>query len=115
MNVVTANGLGASGTSVATPIVSGIAAQLIARAPSLAAWPEAVRALIMAGAIHRIPMPDGSLNADHEGTGTASALWSNRLLVNGDGRYGGYQFGSLSGTATRQISVSANFDFAFGR
>ncbi len=107
VNVVTANGLGASGTSVATPIVSGIAAQLIARAPSLAAWPEAVRALIMAGAIHRIPMPDGSLNADHEGTGTASALWSNRLLVNGDGRYGGYQFGSLSGTATRQISVSA--------
>ena len=107
VNVVTANGLGATGTSVATPIVAGIAAQLIARAPALAAWPEAVRALVMAGAIHRIPMPDGSLNADHEGTGTASALWSNRILVNGDGSHGGYQFGTLSGATSRQVSVVA--------
>lgn len=107
VNVVTANGLGASGTSAATPIVSGIAAQLIARAPSLAAWPEAVRAIVMAGAIHRIPMPDGSLNADHEGTGTVSALWSNRILVAGDGTHGGYVFGTLSGASSRQISVVA--------
>lgn len=107
VNVVTANGLGASGTSVATPIVSGIAAQLIARAPSLAAWPEAVRALIMAGAIHRIPMPDGSISADHEGTGTVSALWSNRILVSGDGTYGGYQFGTAAGATRRQVSVVA--------
>jgi putative cell wall-binding protein len=107
VNVVTANGLGASGTSVATPIVSGIAAQLIARAPSLAAWPEAVRAIVMAGAIHRIPMPDGSINVDHEGTGTVSALWSNRILVAGDGTYGGYVFGTLSGGSSRQIGVVA--------
>ncbi len=39
--------------------------------------------MIMAGAIHRTPMPDGSKNADHEGTGTASALWANRLLDRG--------------------------------
>ena len=78
-SVVTANGLGASGTSVASPIVAGIAAQLIARAPS--AWrcgPRRTRALIMAGAINRSPMPDGGANADHEGTGTASAMWANR-------------------------------------
>ena len=76
-SVITANGLGASGTSVASPIVAGIAAQLIARLPSLALRPEATRALIMAGAVNRTAMPDGSLNADHEGTGTASAMWAN--------------------------------------
>ncbi len=109
VNVRTANGLAASGTSVATPIVSGIAAQLIARAPTLASWPEATRALVMAGAIRHIRMPDGSVNADHEGVGTVSALWSNRALVNGDGTYGGYQFGSVSdGQAlSRGIAVVA--------
>ncbi|MEO8247549.1 MAG: S8 family serine peptidase, partial [Chloroflexota bacterium] len=109
VNVRTANGLAASGTSVATPMVSGIAAQLIARAPTLASWPEATRALVMAGAIRHIRMPDGSMNADHEGVGTVSALWPNRALVNGDGTYGGYQFGSVSdGQAlSRGISVVA--------
>jgi hypothetical protein len=95
VNVVTANGLGASGTSIASPITAGIAAQLIARAPSLGAWPEAVRAIVTAGAIRRVPMPDGSLNADHEGAGTVSALWSNRILAVGGGSYGGYELGVM--------------------
>ncbi|MCV0402350.1 MAG: cell wall-binding repeat-containing protein [Chloroflexi bacterium] len=108
-SVRTANGLGASGTSIASPIVAGIAAQVIARLPSLALRPEATRAIIMAGAINRSPMPDGSINADHEGTGTASALWANRLLTNGDGTYGGHRMGSLTaGQALSQnISVLA--------
>ncbi|HUH17564.1 MAG TPA: S8 family serine peptidase, partial [Methylomirabilota bacterium] len=62
-SVRTANGLTASGTSAASPIVAGIAAQLIAQAPSLALRPEGTRAIIMAGAINRSPMPDGSKNA----------------------------------------------------
>jgi hypothetical protein len=109
VNVRTANGLAASGTSVATPMVSGIAAQLISRAPTLSGWPEATRAIVMAGAIRHIRMPDGSMNADHEGVGTVSALWANRALVNGDGAYGGYQFGSVNdGQAlTRGIAVVA--------
>lgn len=108
-SVRTANGLAASGTSVASPIVAGIAAQIISRVPSLALRPEATRAIIMAAAINRTVMPDGSRNADHEGTGTASALWSNRLLVAGDGGYGGYRMGSLtSGQALSQdIAVVA--------
>lgn len=108
-SVVTANGLGASGTSVATPIVAGIAAQLIARLPTLALRPEAARAIIMAGAINHAPMPDGSVNADHEGTGSASALWANRLLNAGDGTYGGYQLGSVSAgqTITQDVAVTA--------
>ena len=45
VSVRTANGMIGDGTSVASPIVAGIAAQLIARAPTLAAWPEATRAV----------------------------------------------------------------------
>ncbi len=109
VSVRTANGLAASGTSVATPIVGGIAAQLIARAPALAIWPEAVRALLMAGAFQHAHMPDGSRNADHEGVGVPSALWSNRILGSGDGQYGGYQIGATDGSPTvqQQISVQA--------
>ncbi len=108
-SVITANGLGASGTSVASPIVAGIAAQLIARAPSLALRPEATRAIIMAGAINRSPMPGGSRNEDHEGTGTASALWSNRLLTAGDAGSGGHRIGSVTAgqTIVQDISVVA--------
>jgi hypothetical protein len=107
VDVRTANGMIGSGTSIASPIVAGIAAQLMARDPTLLTWPEAVRALIMAGASRHTPMPDGSVNGDHEGVGTASALWSNRALENG--AYGGYAIGSMSAgqTPTRQIAVTA--------
>ena len=54
VGVRTANGLAASGTCVATPIVAGVAAQLLANEPVLAAWPEGARAVLMAGAIHRV-------------------------------------------------------------
>ena len=108
-SVRTANGLGASGTSVAAPIVAGIAAQVISRAPSLALRPEGTRAVIMAGAINRSPMPGGGANADHEGTGTASALWANRILNAGDGPWGGYRLGSMTPgqVVTQEISVVA--------
>ena len=108
-SVQTANGLGASGTSVASPIVAGIAAQIISRAPSLALRPEGTRAVIMAGAINRSPLPGGGANADHEGTGTASALWANRILSAGDGQWGGYRLGSMTAgdVVTQEISVMA--------
>ena len=108
-SVRTANGLGASGTSVAAPIVAGIAAQVISRAPSLALRPEGTRAVIMAGAINRSSMPGGGVNADHEGTGTASALWANRILNAGDGQWGGYRLGSMTPgeVVTQEISVTA--------
>jgi hypothetical protein len=93
VGVRTANGLTADGTSVASPIVAGIAAQLIGRAPSLAALPELTRAIIMAGALQRTPMPDGSINANHEGVGTASADWANRVLSNGP--FGSYAMSAI--------------------
>lgn len=105
VGVRTSNGLAASGTSVATPIVSGLAAQLVSRAPILMSWPETVRSLLIAGAVHRTRMPDGSYNADHEGSGSASGLWANRILNAGDGSYGGYRHGGMSGTFSQPISV----------
>jgi putative cell wall-binding protein len=109
VSVRTANGLAASGTSVATPIVAGIGAQLLARAPVLATWPEGARAILMAGAIRHAHMSDGSVNADHEGAGLASALWSNRILTTSDGRYGGYRLGASKATEVveQKIAVMA--------
>jgi hypothetical protein len=95
VGVRTANGLAASGTSVATPIVAGVAAQLLANEPLLAAWPEGARAVLMAGAVHRVRMPNGSRNVDHEGVGMSSAHWTNRIAVAGDHTFGGYLVGSL--------------------
>ncbi len=109
VSVRTANGLAASGTSVATPIVSGIAAQLLSNEPALLSWPEAARAVLMAGAVHRVKMPDGSYNADHEGVGMTSGLWTGRIANQGDGTWGGYRIGSLDPGAgtTQQIHVGA--------
>jgi len=107
VNVRTANGIVGDGTSIASPIVAGIAAQLIGRAPSLAVMPEATRAIIMAGALSRTPMPDGSLSGDHEGVGTASAVWANRILSGGP--YGGFLNGAMhpGEVAVRDVPVIA--------
>ena len=83
VSVRTANGTIGDGTSISSPIVAGIGAQLIARSPTLATWPEATRAILMAGAVRRTPLPGGGLSRDHEGVGTASARWSNRVLDKG--------------------------------
>ncbi|HEX2193527.1 MAG TPA: S8 family serine peptidase, partial [Candidatus Limnocylindria bacterium] len=95
VGVRTANGLAASGTSVATPIVAGVAAQVLANEPILAAWPEGARAVLMAGAVHRVRMPNGSRNVDHEGVGMISAVWANRAAHAGDNQLGGYRLGEL--------------------
>ena len=107
VGVRTANGLTASGTSVATPIVAGVAAQLLANQPILAAWPEGARAVLMAGAVHRVRMPNGSRNVDHEGVGMTSAYWTNLIARRGDNQFGGYRIGSmLRGETIRQpVSV----------
>ena len=107
VSVRTANGTIGDGTSVSSPIVAGIGAQLLARSPTLATWPEAARAVLMAGANRRTPLPGGGLSRDHEGVGTASAHWSNRVLNNGP--WGGWTFGSMTEgqTVTRDIPVVA--------
>jgi putative cell wall-binding protein len=109
VGVRTANGLHASGTSVATPIVSGIAAQIIARRPQLGTLPEATRAILTASAIHHVPLANGAVSADHEGAGMANAKWANRILNSGDGTWGGHAVGVIGpgDTPTASISVRA--------
>ena len=108
---VTANGISASGTSVATPIVAGIAAQLQARnAAYLESWPEAIRAMIMAGAIHKTPKDTGALSPAREGVGTVSAKWANNAFADGGGSLGGVvRITETSATDyVRTFTVSAN-------
>jgi hypothetical protein len=52
-------------------------------------------------------MPDGSINTDHEGVGTASALWANRVL--NEGPYGGYDSAAIhpGEVHTHAVSVVA--------
>jgi subtilase family protein len=105
-SVRTANSLSASGTSVASPMVAGIAAQLIARSPAqLETRPYAVKALIMAGAIDGVPLPSGTYDTDHGGVGLASAKWANQALVLGGGSTGGY----LTGTASSITTYTSTF------
>jgi Subtilase family/S-layer homology domain len=105
VSVRTANGTIGDGTSISSPIVAGIGAQLIARSPTLATWPEATRAILMAGANRRTPLPGGGFSRDHEGVGTASARWSNRIL--GKGAYGSWMLGTMTEgqVVTRNVRV----------
>ena len=59
----------------------------------------------MAGANRRTPLSGGGFSHDHEGVGTASARWSNRVLDND--LWGGWTFGTMSEgqTVTRDIAV----------
>lgn len=117
-DVQTANGERASGTSVATPIVSGIAATMIGRAPgSLESRPDAVKAMIMAGAINQVPLPNGNASTDHQGVGTVSGRWAHRALDEGGGTYGGYiksQFtqGQYLYTTSFNVSLDSNVQVA---
>ena len=107
VDVETANGWRNKGTSVAAPIVSGIAAQLFARNRSVfRVWPEAMRAIIMAGAIRRVPLPGGGTNTDHEGVGTVDARYAQRIYLGG--AYGGWARGKMQKgtTLTKSFSVS---------
>ncbi|HEX5826386.1 MAG TPA: S8 family serine peptidase [Candidatus Limnocylindrales bacterium] len=107
--VRTANGLSATGTSVATPITAAIAAQVLSRRPTLATWPETLRAIVVAGAVenHVNPMT-GRVSVEHEGSGSVNARWANRVAVEGGGTYGGFIKGEISAdtTVTKTFSVT---------
>ncbi|HZB44195.1 MAG TPA: S8 family serine peptidase [Pyrinomonadaceae bacterium] len=68
-----------SGTSYSSPIVSGVAAQLMHANTSLRLYPESVKALIMAGATHNI---EGSQRlSEFDGVGGVNSLASYTSVV----------------------------------
>jgi len=104
-----------SGTSFAAPAVSGEAALLMHRQNQLTSWPEAVKATIMAGAIHNIE--DSSRLSDRDGVGgidcsiaddtiTNSRWWGNTVS------YGDFpKTYVLNGiTAGKKVRVVASWD-----
>lgn len=113
VNVRTANGLVASGTSVATPIVAGIAAQLMGRSATAKVNPNLTKALIMAGAVFRAPLPQPApapvYSTDHQGIGVVSAKWANKALIAEGGATGGYHTGTFTTvtTYTKTFSVTS--------
>jgi Subtilase family len=68
-----------SGTSYSSPIVAGVAAQLMQANTSLRVYPESVKALIMAGATHNV---EGSQRlSEFDGAGGVNALASHTSTV----------------------------------
>jgi len=73
-----------SGTSYAAPQVSGLTALLIDRDGSLAAWPEASRAIIIASATHNIVGPAGIPTGQElrDGAGAINAAFADDIAQN---------------------------------
>lgn len=76
-----------SGTSFAAPMVTGAAAMLMQRQPSLAFWPEQVKAILMTTALHNI---EGATRlSDRDGAGMISASRADNVARGANGRTGG--------------------------
>ncbi|MFZ4664691.1 MAG: S8 family serine peptidase, partial [Caldilineaceae bacterium] len=71
-----------TGTSIAAPQVAGMAALLMSRNNALTYWPEAVKAIIMASAVHNV---DGgaALVSDKDGVGSVNMLLGDTIVQNG--------------------------------
>ena len=90
-----------SGVSASTPMVAGVAAQLLDQRPSLLNYPEQMKAILLAGseAKHALT-PGGHQSVSAEGLGTLSAKWSSRVAEKNTtintGNYGGMTFAGVA-------------------
>ncbi len=94
------NGFSApNGTSLAAPQVAGLAALIMDRVPTFASWPwwpEAIRAIIMASAMHNIE--GDSRLSDWDGAGGIDVSLADSIAVNGQ-------------WATRNISYPIDYEW----
>jgi len=80
----------AAGTSYSTPAVGGQCVSMMVRDSVLVSWPESVKAIVMATALHNI---EGSSRvSEYDGAGMVDALAADKIangLTNGGDQWGG--------------------------
>jgi Subtilase family len=85
-----------SGTSFSAPAVTGVTAQLMQRRTALQVWPESVKAIIMATAVHNV---EGATRlSDLEGAGSVVATQADDVARGVDGNWGGTSYSCASPT-----------------
>lgn len=83
-----------SGTSYAAPAVTGGAALLMQRHPLLQCWPEAVKAILMATAVHNI---EGSSRlSEYDGAGAIALDRADNVARSVNGKWGGVGYSCIS-------------------
>jgi Subtilase family len=96
-----------SGTSFAAPLVTGDAAMLIQRVPSLGFFPETIKAIQMATAMHNI---EGATRlSEFDGAGGIDALRADSVARRSGGNHGGqrYTCGATSPLAVHSTALTA--------
>lgn len=85
-----------SGTSFSAPAVSGVTAQLMQRRTALQVWPESVKAILMATAVHNV---EGATRlSELEGAGSVVATQADDIARGVDGNWGGIGYSCASPT-----------------
>jgi hypothetical protein len=97
-----------SGTSYAAPMVTGTAALMMQRNPSLQFWPEAVRAILMATATQN--MDGASRLSELEGAGGIYADYADNVAHGLNGNWGaiGYDCNAAPTTVLSSMSLVRN-------
>jgi hypothetical protein len=97
-----------SGTSYAAPVVAGISALLMERAPALAVWPESMRGILMATAVQNIE--GASSLSEFDGAGGVVADLADNVarrvigLLGGD--WGGQSYTCNAATTTTLTTMA---------
>lgn len=92
-----------SGTSFAAPHVTGVAALLMQRSAGLTAWPEAVKAILMASAVHNI---EGATRlSEYDGAGGIDAYRADRIASGSLGSWGGISYTCSAAANTTLATV----------
>jgi subtilisin family serine protease len=87
-------GVVGSGTSLATPMVTGASALLIARDRFFSTWPEAIRALLMTTAVHNVE--GDSRLSECDGAGAIVCDRADDVAAGITGKFGGMSYSCAS-------------------